>query len=66
MVCDSRINELVTAAANKLDIDVSTCPESSIVKMFTWLRIAKVNRMAITNDELDAVRKEFEPWLPKS
>ena len=66
MVTDTRINELITAAANKLDIDVSTCPESSFAKIFTWLRIAKVNRMAITNEELDAVRKELEPWLPKT
>lgn len=63
MVTDSRINELLTMATDKLGIDIATCHESSMSKIYTWLKIAKLKRVGITDEELEAVRNELEPWL---
>lgn len=64
MVSDARINALLTEAAEKLQFNVATMEDADIKKLYAWIRTRYLTRRGgITAEEIEAVKKEFEPWL---
>lgn len=62
-ISDTRINELLTLAANRLGLDVETCPPEKLKKIPVLLKIwGSARSVNFTNEELEAVRKELA-WI---